>query len=370
MTPRERLLAALDGRSTDHVPIWLLFPYHPLGCYVDVRQHPAYRPIHDLAQEKCVTLNRRHLSGVPLYGAGVAQTVEFDAAGRKMHRLSWEGKSLVWPAGRPMLESDEDLELFCTIPIETDEAILRPSLDRFAAQCHAERDEFPLDRGAMMPALGEPISLLYHGSNLESFAIWSLTHSDLIVGLLDRLMERLRIVHRHALEQDIGDVYFFVGSELAAPPLVGLETFDRWIVPYARGLIELVQSYGKKAIQHFHGQIREVLPGFRTMGADALHTIEAPPVGDCTFTQAYEQLGDDMTLIGNIQYDDFRSMSEDQMRQAVRDVLAECKGKRLILSPSAGPYDPAPTEQFLRNYRVFIDEAWRHGPWDVSGARG
>ena len=40
MTPRERLLAALDGRPTDRVPLWLLFPFHPLNCYVDVRQHP------------------------------------------------------------------------------------------------------------------------------------------------------------------------------------------------------------------------------------------------------------------------------------------------------------------------------------------
>lgn len=359
-------MAALEGRSTDHVPVWLLFPYHATGYYVDVRQHPAYRPIHDLAQEKCVTLNRRNPSGIPLYGAEVKQASGVEPDGRKTKHLSWDADSFSWPDGRKMLETDEDLERFCTVPIEADEALLAAAVDRYAVNYRAERAEFPEQVGAMMLDLGEPVSLLYHSSNLESFSVWSLTHADLIARFLDRLMQRLRIMYRETLERDLADVYFLVGSELAAPPLVGLDTFDRWIVPYARELIDLVRSYGKKTIQHFHGQIREVLPGFRAMGADAIHTIEAPPVGDCTFTQAYDALGGNVTLVGNIQYDDFRSMTEAQMRQAVRDVLAECKGRRLLLSPSAGPYDPAPPERFLRNYLAFIDEAWRHGPWDVA----
>ncbi len=344
VTPRERLLAALEGRPTDHVPVWLLFPFHPTGYYVDVRQHPAYRPLHELALERCVTLNRRNPGGIPLLRANAdpART----------------------PPGK--IETDEDLEAFCSLPIETDEAVLRPALDRFAAHCRTERAEFPERAGAMMLDLGEPVGRLYHSSNLESFAIWSLTHRALIEDYLDRMMRHLRILYRHTLEHDLADVYFLVGSELAAPPLVSLEVFNRWIVPYAQELTGLVRAYGKKSIQHFHGQIRELLPGFRTMGADALHTIEAPPVGNCTFTQAYQGLGNGITLIGNIQYDDFRSLGEAQMRQAVRDVLAECKGRRLILSPSAGPFDPAPSDAFVRNVRTFVDEAWRHGPWDVG----
>lgn len=359
-------MAALEGRSTDHVPIWLLFPYHPTGYYVDVRQHPGYRPIHELALERCVTLNRRNLSGVPLYARNVEQSTTERPDGTRLRRIAWPGQCLEWPDSRKMLDADEDLERFCEVPIEEDEAVLRPALDRFAETIRAERADFPEQAGALMLDLGEPISLLYHSSNLESFSIWSMTHADRIEALLGKLMGRLRIVYRHALENDLADVYFLVGSELAAPPLVGLDTFNRWIIPYAKELIDLVRGHGKKTIQHFHGQIREVLPGFRTMGADAIHTIEAPPVGDCTWSQAYEALGDGVTLIGNIQYDDFRSMDEAQMRQAVRDVLRECAGRRLILSPSAGPYDPVPSDAFLRNYRTFIDEAWNHGEWRVG----
>lgn len=37
LTPRERLLRFLRHEPLDRVPIWLLFPYHRVSCYVDVR---------------------------------------------------------------------------------------------------------------------------------------------------------------------------------------------------------------------------------------------------------------------------------------------------------------------------------------------
>jgi len=363
MTARERLFAALEGHSTDRVPIWLLFPWHEAPYYVDVRHHPAYQPIHELAQQCCITLNRRHL-GAPLYRSDV-EFRQADSSG-SCHSLVWPGGRHEWPQGCKMLVEDADLEKAYEVPIEDDEAVLRPALERAAAIIRREREEFPADAGAMMLDLSEPIGHIYHSSNLESLSIWSVTHAELVEQMLENQMRRLRIMYRFALENDLADVYFFVGSELAAPPFVGLETFERWIVPYASELIELVRSYGKKTIQHFHGHIREVLPGFRQMNPDALHTIEAPPVGNCTWSEAYQALGNRMTLIGNVQYDDFRSMSEVAMRRAVRAVLEECAGQRLILSPSAGPYDPDPPATLINNYRIFIDEAWRHGAWEVG----
>ena len=51
------------------------------------------------------------------------------------------------------------------------------------------------------------------------------------------------------------------------------------------------------------------------------------------------------------------------MRDAVLAVLAECRGRRLILSPSAGPFDPQPGARVLDNYAVFMRTAWEHGEW-------
>jgi uroporphyrinogen-III decarboxylase len=210
----------------------------------------------------------------------------------------------------------------------------------------------------MMLDLGEPVGVLYHQSNLEEYAIWSLTCPGLVRRTLDRLMVQRREVYRYCLERELADVYFLVGSELASPPLVSRATFRDWILPQAQELIALIHSYGKRVIQHYHGQIREILPDFVEMAPDGLHTIEAPPTGNCTLTEAYGVVGDRITLIGNIQYDCFRAYTPQEMEAAVHRVIAECRGHRFILSPTAGPYEPEIPPRMIENYLAFLRAAW------------
>ena len=42
--------------------------------------------------------------------------------------------------------------------------------------------------------------------------------------------------------------------------------------------------------------------------------------------------------------------------------VCECAGKRFILSPSTGPFDPDPSDRVIENYRVFMRTA-REYPW-------
>ncbi len=376
MTNRERLFAALNGESSDHVPVWLLFPYHPTGYYVDVRTAPAYRDVFETTKTQAITLNRRNL-GVPSHTPEVVGKYETVTDGNLTIRrnvLTYRGRSLTSevhedPNGTEVLKflrSEEDLEFYCSLPVLQDKSAIEAAMESQMARYLQEKAEFLSECGSMMLCLGEPVGSLYHASDLNEYPIWSLTHNDLIVEYLRREMERLRQVYRFCLDRDLADVYFLVGSELASPPMVSRATFQQWIVPFAGELIEMIHAYGKKAIQHYHGQIHEILPDFLAMAPDALHTIEAPPVGNCTFTQAYAALGDRITLIGNIQYDDFRSLTPAQMAAAVRGVLEECHGRRLILSPSAGPFDPAPPARLAENYHAMLRTAWDYGPWEIG----
>lgn len=386
MNARERLFAALEGKPTDRVPIWLLFPYHPTYYYVDVRSHPDYKPIFEVSKKYAIMLNRRNLGtpsdaprlrkrkeSIPLFTPDVTyHSEDVEENGVKISReyIEYKGKSIfeeihTSPSGSKVkkpINSDEDLEFFCSLPIETDARRLEVQLETRLPDYLREKQEFPSHCGAMMLDIGEPIIPLYHGANLEEYAIWSITQSDRVKDFLDHAMQRLRIIYKWCLERDLADVYFLVGTELASPPLISRKIFQKWIVPYDKELIEMIHSYGKKVIQHYHGQIREVLDDFADMKADGLHTIEAPPIGNCTFTQAYGAVKDKITLIGNIQYDDFNSFTTEQMVAAVTDVLDECKGKRLILSPSAGPFlEPLP-KQMVDNYITFMETAWNY-PW-------
>ncbi len=371
MTHRERLLAVLRGDRVDRVPIWLLFPYAPAPYYTDVRANPHYRPVMGLADRYALTLNRRGL-GAGLFAPEVRQGHEDTTDGPWRVRRQWieyRGRRL-WAEQRTgpgpaqikkLLETEDDLHVYCSLPLNTDPARIAADLEAQLPRYLAERDAFPPEAGAMMLDLGEPIGPLYGSANLTEYPVWSVTCFDEITDWLDRHMQRVRIIYDWCLQRDLAEVYFLVGSELASPPMLSPATFDRWIVPYARELIERIHAHGRYAIQHYHGQIRLILPRFLEMGADALHTIEAPPTGDCTLAEAFEVVGDRIALIGNVQYDCFRSYTPAQMARAVRDVLAEANGRRLILSPSAGPYEHEISRRVAANYLAFLRAGWHAG---------
>lgn len=372
MTCRERLFRALRGQPTDRVPVWLLFPYHPTGYYADVRSIPCYRPVLEASLGRAIVLDRRNLK-IPWWTQEVCvHREEVEEKGEHVQRTVWRwgNNELVseirrgpdrtfrrWP-----VETDADLDRLLSMPVETDRRYIEAALRNLLPRYLEEREEFPLEMGAMMLDQGEPIGCLHAMSGPEALALWSVERPEAVTQFLDRCMAYLRCVYEFCLCQELAEVYFLVGSELAAPPLVAPETFRRWVVPYARELIERVHHRGGWVIQHFHGAIRAVLPEFPEMGADALHTIEAPPVGDCTMSEAYEITGDRMTLIGNVQYDELRVCSEAALRERVGLLLDECRGHRFILSPTAGPYEPEIPERMVRNYQVLLDTAWDY-PW-------
>ncbi len=371
MNGRERLFAVLNGEEVDHVPVWLLFPYHPVGYYADVKNTPRFKPVIDAVEKYGITLNRRHMGANILSPEVKVEEKHFIDNGDQVHRITYtyKGRQLFSESRRgrgntsqkSLLDSQEDIEFFCSFPVNNDQDAIRKELDSQLPVYLKERAEFPIELGAMMLDLGEPINILYHNSNLEELAIGSIdpVTNKAITGFLDRLMENQSSVYNYCLEHELADVYFMVGSELAAPPMFSEKTFQQWILPYCRRLNSMIHAHGGKVIQHFHGaMVKTLLPYFLEMGADALHTIEAPPVGNCTMKEAFEVVGNRMALIGNIQYDDFRSFSKEEMRRAVTTLLEETKGRKMILSPSAGPYDADIPGSFLDNYIVMLETAW------------
>lgn len=370
MNAKERLFAALEGRETDRTPIWLLFPYHKTGYYTDVRSNPHYKDIVALAEKYATTLDRRGL-GARLFapevkiesktltenGAKISRTV-FEYKGRQLVSETNYGKEKTTVS--KLIKNEEELEFYCSLPLNVNRSRIEKEMKDQIGKYLIEKSEFPEDLGSMMLDLGEPISHLYHSSELEEYAIWSLTCPDLVKDFLDRAMGHYRIVYSICLENKLAEIFFLVGSELASPPLLSRKTFQSWIVPYGKELISMIRHSGAKSIQHYHGQIKEILDDFAEMGPDGLHTIEAPPIGNCTFTEAFAAIENQITLIGNIQYDCFRSYTENEMERAVLEVLGECRGKRLIISPSAGPYEDIISPQMQRNYEVFIRTAWEN----------
>ena len=175
------------------------------------------------------------------------------------------------------------------------------------------------------------------------------------------MQRRVLDTYRYFLDNDIADCYFIVGCEFAGPPLISPAKFGEMSERYVKSICDLIRSYGKISIVHYHGFLKAVLPNFKNIGMDALHTIEAPPVGNCTLREAREALGDRTALIGNVQYDDLTRLPAGEIERQVREAAAEIGDGRLILSPTAGPYENTPNETLICNYLAFIDAGLKYG---------
>ena len=369
MSNRERILGVLRGESVDRVPIWLLFPWDRTTYYTDVRREPSYAPVVEAMTRTASVLNRRNFE-IDVFREDFRRTFPGKSFSSRLARelntqeITAEATNTLVAAGR-FLDSAEDLEAFMTLVVEDSPEAVGKSLERFLPAYLAERKDFPLDMGAMMLDLGEPIGILYFASNLLEYPIWSLTHRAEITAFLGRLQAHFLAKYRWCLERELADIYFLVGSELAAPPMVCPEVFREWILPFQKEIIDLVHSYGKLVITHFHGRIHDRLEDFLALAPDGLHTIEEPPVGDCPLGEALRVVDGKIALIGTVQYDEFRALSADRMRAEVRRILSEAKGRRFILSPTAGPFHPRLDEHMRDNYLAFLDEGDRSGGYNA-----
>jgi len=365
LTSRERLTRLFKGQDIDRIPIWLLAPYHRLHCYADIYNLPCYKKITEYIDKYCDTFDRRNLKSGFCYNYNeeikrVLTEREENGNRIKEEVVSYKDFSLIKSTSQGkdgtrlkyFLEDIEDLNKILEIPyvpVEPD-----------VAQYFKEKEELG-DKGLMMVDIGDPLIPLYHLMSAENFSIFSLTDYDKIIEFSDEMYKRVYNFYKYLLDRNVGEVFFIVGCEFAGPPLVSPDKFNEMSARYVKGICDLIREYGKWSIVHYHGNLYKVREGMKTMNPDGIHTIEAPPVGDCTLTQAREVLGKNMILIGNIQYDDLAHKGKDEIEFMVRQAIDEGKSGKFILSPSAGPYESELSDKTIQNYLAFIEAGIKYG---------
>lgn len=370
LTSRERLLRALRCEEPDRVPIWMLYPRDRLPYYVDVHTLPSYARVMPQVWEKTDWLDRRSIPTPPVYTSATqvktmvqAQsnwTVTRSVLHTPLGDLTSEHRQDEENAAGAMTEhyckDIADLEKILSIPYEPAE----PDLRTFHL---AAKRLGPA--GLMMVDLGMPIGVAYHLLGPEKFAIHTLTEREALVRFTKEMFERQYSFLTKALEAGAGPVFFTADTEFVAPPMCSPETFDALITPFEAPMFELIHSTGGKIIVHHHGNADAVLERIADLGADGLHPVEEPPVGDCTLAEAKRRVGDRVCLIGSAQYDDFQRLTPDQMEELVRRQINDAaSGGGMILAPTAGPYAAHLTERQQENIIRFIEAGlkWGHYP--------
>lgn len=363
LTSRERLLKVLGKQEPDRVPVWMLFPRERLSYYVDVYRLPAYAEIAPFIYAESDWLDRRSIATPYLFTANAQfeQVVLYEGDTRVVHArldtplgpLEQEERhdlasSASWQT-RYLLQDLSDLEKALAIPYEPP----RPDLAEFR-----EAAARLGDAGLMMLNLSTPIECVSEYAAPANFALWIATDLPALTRFMDVAFEREYRFVEEALRQGAGPVFFVTGTEFAAPPFTSPAIFRRLCTHYNAPLFELIHRYGGHVIVHHHGRAKAVLEEIVESGADGVHPVEEPPVGDMPVAEAKLTMAGRACIVGSVQYDDISRLPEEEFDALVRRQIADgAAGGGMILAPTAGPYETVISPRHARNLRRMVEIA-------------
>jgi uroporphyrinogen-III decarboxylase len=362
MTPRQRLLAAMRRQPTDRLPVQVRGVRILDDEWVS-SQHPSYAPVIEAVQEWG--------DPVQTWSASAGLLITADAAARTETRVlpssaDWDlhvttlrtprgeltAERLVSRTGQPgmtvrhYVQSPDQLDWLLDVPYVPP----RPALDGYVAL----RDRIG-ERGLLIAQLPNPVAHLHNLLGTEHFALAMMDAPDRVLALLWELQRRLENLVSYLLDAGVGPAFGDSGPELAAPPIMSARFFRRLYTEPATRTAALLHAGGALLHVHCHGSVRQLLPDFIEIGVDALHPLEAPPLGDTPLEVGKQVLGGKVCIEGNVQIGDIYSMGPAQFEGVVRRAIeVGAPGGGFILCPTASPFTPELPPNAVANWLTLV----------------
>lgn len=227
------------------------------------------------------------------------------------------------------------------------------------------------DRGIVEILLGSnPGGTAAELMDSENFAMFSITDRELLHVLCEREMKIKKMAIEFLLANRVGPFFSMLGEEYIVPPLHRSKDFYDFNVRYDKEILDLIHNGGGRVHIHCHGPLKTVLNGFIDMGADVVHPIEPPPMGNITAAEAKNILRGKVCIEGNIQISNMYEATPEQIasetRALIQDAFDDRKG--LIVCPTASPYIPHAGLVCFDQYKAMVDTVLDFGKTKLPGA--
>jgi len=364
MTSRQRMMAAFRIEEPDYFPMYVrgVRAWDEQWCQT---RHESYQPIIEAVREHGDYEVGWGAGGGPFLTASdevTAETESEDVGDWIIQRttihtpagdLSMARRNST--RGLPGLEMEslvktlDDIEKVLSIPYVPP----RPDCSSFF-----EADRELGDRGILMVHIPIPVSMVHNLMWSERLAIWSVTERETILHLIEVFLERTLDLLRYLISQGVGPIFATSGEEYVAPPLASPRDFHDFVTKPATQIAEVVHDAGGYRHVHCHGSVSTILDDFVEMGANCLHPIEQPPLGDCPFEEAKRRIGGEVCLEGNIQIGDLYDAPTEEVVAEVRYAIeVGAPGGGFILAPSASPHTAVLSDRTVKNYLAMIETA-------------
>ena len=366
MTSRERLLHAFRIEPVDRIPIHI----RGAGVWDDnwvASRHPSYTPLIEAVRELCDWCASIGFGGRPFLTACQvpAETRVTSGPDWELHQTTYRTplgplhcSYNVSARGHPGMMKEfpvktaEDVRRVLSIPYEP----LRPDIAPYR-----ELESKVGERGIVLASFSDPLTYVHDCLGSQLLAVWSVTDRHLVVQLLEAFAQRVSDLASHLLDEGVR-LFATAGQEYAGPPLLSPADFHEFCTEVERPIVQRIRERGGLLHIHCHGPLRAILDEFLQIGANCLHPVEAPPMGDITLAQAKKRIGHAICIEGNIQIGEIYSAEREEVialtKAAIRDAS---QGGGFILCPSASPYAPELADRALTNYLAMIETGVKEG---------
>jgi len=366
MTGKERILAALERRQPDMVPIWeqAFNESSIIGIarhFMDAARLPEPKYAMDMTPAEVgqlfdgLTTFVRELDLDGVTATSLAPRERLDVAHMRdsngvVYHLSEFGEP--YPVDGP-IKDRSDLGGFRMRPPEDPDFLMLDLL----------RAAFPHKSVAFhMPATFK-LSWTLRGS-MEKLLLDYVLDPELVHGLArlvtDRCLETIDLVFKKGADFIIceGDLAHNPGS------LMSPAHYDAFIGPYHREICGRVHDNGGKIVKHSDGNLTPLVPALLEAGFDGIHPIQ-PQCMDIAETK--RQFGSRTCILGNIDCAYLLVFGNpDDVRQSVKQTIAQAApGGGYVLSSSNSIHPGCKPE----NYLAMVEAARRYGRYpELSGA--
>ncbi len=352
MTPKQRLLAAIEGKALDRLPWSPFLAYYweslPRGVqdagqlrYLEeLGADPMLRGSHEVwavhrenceIRETCKGMERRVTYETPV------------GTLRETYRRSDEGNTS-FLTEHPV-KTREDFKVLAYINEHTSVA---PALDEYDSK-YNEIGE----RALLMPLIGSEGKTCFQ-SMVEH---WVGTQ-ELVYALADYpedVEECLAAMRRVSLQtvaisvQSKAEAYIF--WEDSSTTNISPAYFEKYTLPEINAWGSVIHDAGKLLMHHACGHLRALLPLMAASQIDAVESISPPPTGNIELWEARRMLPDTIAQIGGIEPTVFLNSTLRELELYVLELMERMKGSRFVLANS----DSCPPGVSLEKFRLVSD---------------
>jgi len=190
---------------------------------------------------------------------------------------------------------------------------------------------------------GTPLGMMYRVySNIEKIVYLAEDEPEKINELFDAMenqyLRQMELMLTHAPEVDV-----IIGMDDTSSTLVSPKMFEYFNVALTDKRVETVEKYGKFYMHHSCGLLRHLLPVYRKSKMHGVHSFCRPPIGDITYSEGREILGDKICMcsgmLGGLYFPD-----RDTQIERTREVCEDAKSAGNMFLHLASPDPDHPVE--------------------------